>query len=150
MPAPSSRRDSKVLQLATPPAPSRVEVCPPSGWQGVLPAWHTWLKARWDELMGRPVLNARSQALLDEARLDFADALADLYTPHAEDLHERIRKARSLRELWHLRSELFSLVSLHCGQADAQARLKALNRHFPIRAAGSGFGALDSGKVARW
>lgn len=150
MPAPSSRRDSNVPQLATPPAPARVEVCPPGGWQRVLPAWCLWLKARWGVLRGHPVLGTRSQALLDEARLDFADTLADLYTPQAENLHERIRKARSLRELWHLRSELFSLVSLHRGQADAQARLKTLNRHFPIRAAGSGFGALDSGKVARW
>lgn len=150
MPARPSHRDSKPLQLATPPAPARVEVCPPSGWQRALPDWHQWLKVRWDELLGRPVASPRSQALLAEARLDFADALADLYTPQTEDLHERIRNARSLRELWHLRSELFSLVSLHRGQADAQARLKALNRHFPIRAAGSGFGALDSGKVARW
>lgn len=150
MPAPSSRRDSKVPPLATPLAPSRVEVCPPSGWQRAVPAWRLWLKTRWDELLGRPLLSARSQAMLDDARLDFADTLADLYTPQAEDLHERIRKARSLRELWHLRSELFSLVSMYHGQADAQARLEALNRHFPIRAAGSGFGALDSGKVARW
>jgi hypothetical protein len=127
-----------------------VEVCPPCGWQRALPAWRLALKAWWHELLGRPASNTRSQMLLSEARLDFADALADLYTPQAEDLHERIRNARSLRELWHLRSELFSLVSVHRGQHDAQARLNALNRHFPIRAAGSGFGALDSGKVARW
>lgn len=88
--------------------------------------------------------------MLAEARLDFADALADLYTPQADMLHERIRKARSLRELWHLRAELFRLVSLHRGQHDAQQRLGSLNRHFPIRSAGSGFAALDSGRVARW
>jgi hypothetical protein len=150
MPARSPRSDSKTLQPAPPPAPARVEVCPPCGWQRALPAWRESLKAWWDELLGRPVPSARSQALLAEARLDFADALADLCSPQAEDLHERIRQARSLRELWHLRSELFSLVSVHRGQQDAQARLAALNRHFPIRAAGSGFGALDSGKVARW
>lgn len=148
MPAPQSRRDPAVPREAT---VARLEVCPPRrGWQASLPTWRLALKARWAALFGQPPGGNRAQAMLAEARLDFADALADLYAPQAERLHERIGKARSLRELWHLRAELFRLISLHRGQQDAQARMDALNRHFPVRAAGSGFGSLDSGRVARW
>ena len=86
--------------------------------------------------------------LMDRHNASYPHDLLALQAGHVIDFYNC--NARSLRELWHLRSELFSLVSVHRGQHDAQARLNALNRHFPIRAAGSGFGGLDSSKVARW
>ena len=49
----------------------------------------------------------------------------------------------SLRELWHLRAEVFSLVSLQHSQHAADTRLAQLNRHFPSRSPRSGFGALE-------
>jgi hypothetical protein len=50
-------------------------------------------------------------------------------------LQDRIERARSLRELWHLRPELYGTVARILTQADAERRLATLNRHFPVRAA---------------
>lgn len=150
MPAPTTRRDPASLQGVATSQVARIEVCPPRGWQRSLPLWHGKLKAYWAALRGRPLASSRSQHLLAEAKLDFADALTGVYTIAAEVLMARIGQARSLRELWHLRAELFNLLSLRYGQHDAQERVLPLNRHFPTRAAGSGFGTLDSGRVANW
>ena len=38
------------------------------------------------------------------------------------------------RELWHLRADVYRLVAVHHNQAEAEARLNRLNRHFPTRA----------------
>ena len=46
---------------------------------------------------------------------------------------ERIHQARSLRDLWHLRADVFRLIAIHHNQQEAEARLLALNRHFPTR-----------------
>ena len=48
-----------------------------------------------------------------------------------------------LRELWHLRSELFRQVALQHSQFEAEQRLSRLNRHFPTRAPRSGFAPLN-------
>ena len=45
-------------------------------------------------------------------------------------VQERVRIARSLRDLWHLRPEVFRLVALRHSQAEAHQRLDRLNRHF--------------------
>ena len=64
-------------------------------------------------------------------RLEFMRALSGIRTQQAGELLDRIGRARSLRELWHLRADVFDLVS-HCrDQAEANARLTLLNRHFP-------------------
>jgi hypothetical protein len=80
---------------------------------------------------------------LPPVRQEFLDALGDL--PLNEPvlaLNERIAKARSLRDLWHLRTEVFHLVSLHHSQGEADFRLLHLNRHFPTRTPRSGFTPL--------
>jgi hypothetical protein len=59
-------------------------------------------------------------------------------------LRHRIGVAHSLRELWHLRPQVFELVALEFSQADAQACLTRLNRHFPTRSPRSGFAPLAS------
>jgi hypothetical protein len=81
---------------------------------------------------------------LTMVRFEFIGALDDIPTPQAADLAGRIRHARSLRELWHLRAEVFSVVSRHGDEAKATARLSQLNRHFPTRAARSSFGGFDA------
>ena len=53
-------------------------------------------------------------------------------------LADQIERARSLRELWHLRSDLYGLLAVQYDQAEAERRLAGLNRHFPIRAPRSG------------
>ena len=83
-------------------------------------------------------------AAVHEARLarglraiqrEFTQALADIRTQEAGALLDRIGAARSLHELWHLRADVFNLVSRHRDQFEADRRLAQLNRHFPTRVA---------------
>jgi hypothetical protein len=131
----------------------RIEVCPPAllrraglaapGWRGGLKAW---LGAGW--AAGAPIRVRPATVGLREVRDEFVQELGDIRTQEAGLLLERIRIARSLRELWHLRPEVFGLVALCHSQAEAQARLDRLNRHFPTRSPRSGFGALDGAAAA--
>ena len=52
--------------------------------------------------------------------------------------------AHSLRDLWHLRAELYHVLALNHDQREAEQRLTQLNRHFPTRAPRSGFVPLLS------
>lgn len=133
------------------PVPARVEICPPAlprvalGWRRRLTDWLAG-SCTVDEAEALEAAAERPADLtaIDAVRLEFVDALHDIGTPEAGDLAWRIRDARSLRELWHLRTELFNIVSRHGGQALATARLQRLNRHFPARAPRSGFGGFDA------
>ena len=79
-------------------------------------------------------LGERSRgAALAAARLDFDEALGDIRTSAAINVRSRIAVARSLHELWHLREEVFSLVSCRHDQARAAGRLAELDLHFPRR-----------------
>lgn len=89
-----------------------------------------------------PLQASPSADRLPPVRSDFIDSLRDLDMPEAKGLSYRIDQARSLRELWHLRSELFSLVALSHSQHEAEKRLSHLNKHFPTRAPRSGFAPL--------
>jgi len=71
---------------------------------------------------------------LSVIRLEFIACLQDVETRRAGILSIRLRRTNSLRELWHLRTEVFNAVAQHNGQAEATARLARLNRHFPARA----------------
>ena len=84
------------------------------------------LRSRWH---GGP---AKSEHLAN-ARLDFADALADVRSTMSVSALDRIAVARSLHELWHLREEVFSLVACRFDQKEAARRLESLDRHFPRR-----------------
>ncbi len=68
---------------------------------------------------------------LPDIRAEFLSTLRDLPAAACDALESRIRVSRSLRELWHLRPEVFKLVALHRDQLAAQMRLDRLNRHFP-------------------
>lgn len=124
----------------------RLEVCPPRSarrkpWYAAL---GDWLRAGWAGTTPAPTARRRgaTPAELERVRRDFSDAVDDLRTPAAGDLLDRIQDARGLRELWHLRAEVFRLVSLHHSQVEADERLAWLNRHFPTRSPRSGFGPL--------
>ena len=71
---------------------------------------------------------------LPAVRQEFLNCLADVPTLlDAQAITERIHQARSLRDLWHLRADVFRLIAIHHNQQEAEARLLALNRHFPTR-----------------
>lgn len=83
---------------------------------------------------------------LDGAREDFVNALNDVDNREACCLSMRISHAHSMQALWHLRSEVFLLISLHHSQLEAVTRLEKLSHHFPTRSPRSTFGTLiDSG-----
>lgn len=117
----------------------RVEVCPPSlrcepgtTWQ----RWLFWLLAPAPEDASLP------PSRMPAVRVDFMAALADVQSPEAQQMRDRIAHARSMRDLWHVRAELFRLIGLAHSQFEAEQRLSQLNRHFPTRAPRSQFAPL--------
>ena len=125
---------------------SRVEVCPPELWPSSL-SWHGRLQ-RWTQRavkMMAPWLPepARPVNRLTMVKAEFVDSVSDLDSDGQHRLLERIARARSLRELWHLRSSVYGEVALALSQGEAERRLAGLNRHFPMRAPRSGLMPLD-------
>lgn len=127
--------------------PARLEICPPQrplSAQAWLSRVRSWLSAGWN---GTPVQEdggADRSVVLAAARQDFFQSVVDLTLPAAVRLLDRIEFARTMRDLWHLRAEVFALVSLELSQQEADRRLALLNRHFPTRAPRSGFGGLPA------
>ena len=121
------------------PSSLRVEVLAPSLCHAPDSLWQRlmfWLLAP-APLDASPPLNR-----LPGVRGDFLQALADIKTLDAKLLGDRIRFARSLREFWHLRTEVYRVVAVACSQAEAEQRLARLNRHFPTRSPRSAFAPL--------
>ncbi|MES2715026.1 MAG: hypothetical protein V4795_04640 [Pseudomonadota bacterium] len=125
---------------------SRVEVCPPElfpsslSWRGRMQRWTSRVlhqAAPWLPEQARPVNR------LALAKTEFRDSLSDLDGPPAQNLLDRIERARSLREMWHLRSSLYGEVSMALSQAEAERRLSRLNRHFPTRAPRAALATLE-------
>ena len=122
----------------------RTEVFPPerlyraSRWRGGL---RDWLNTGWDvsrpaALDALPSPASRREATpspIAELRLAFTDALDDIETQAAQAVRDHIARARSPRELWHLRTAVYSLVATQHSESQAQRRMAELNRHFPLR-----------------
>ena len=87
-------------------------------------------------------LRPRERALA-AARSTFLSGVTDIPTARSAELQQRIRSAKGLRDLWHLRSDIFALVSHAKDQTTAQALLATLNKHFPTRSPRSGFAPLE-------
>lgn len=125
--------------LTESPAGPRLQACPPSLRQ----APDTWLQRMWFWLAApAPQDAAPPVSRLGGVRADFLAALADVDRQAGALLRRRIELSRSLRELWHLRAEVYRVVACEHSQAEAEARLADLNRHFPTRAPRSGFAPL--------
>lgn len=122
-----------------PGATTRLGLCPPSLRQAPDSAWQRllfWL------LAPAPADAAPPMNRVPAVRVEFMRAVADVDGDDADQLRNRIALARSLRELWHLRAEVFRIVGLAFTQREAESRLAVLNRHFPTRAPRSQFGTL--------
>ena len=113
-------------------SPPSLRHAPASAWQRLM----SWLLAPAPQ-DAAPPLNR-----LPSVRNEFMAALADIPTDDADRLRVRIHEARSLRELWHARAEVFRLVGITYSQGEAEQRLLLINRHFPTRAPRSQFAAL--------
>ncbi len=113
-------------------APPSLRHAPDSGWHRLM----FWLMAPAPH-DAAPPLNR-----LPRVREDFLAALVDIEHPHVPLLREHIKAARSLRELWHLRSDMFSLLAVAHSQSVAQSRLAGLSQHFPAHAQRSQWASL--------
>lgn len=126
---------------------SRLATCPPAARspgrkiQGAHWREHLgrWLDSAWPGLLGATRPADSSQVIqgvvpLARVRADFVASLIDIDTRAARAAQDRIALAASLHDLWHLRADVFDLVSRHHDQAQAECRLLLLNRHFPSRA----------------
>jgi hypothetical protein len=115
---------------------SRVEVCPPELFPSSL-SWEGRFKRLGNRLLSRisPWLPAPARPVnrLALVKREFQDSLADLELGPAQTLLDQIDRARSLRELWHLRSPVYGVVAVAHTQSVAEHRLARLNRHFPMR-----------------
>ncbi|WP_298013072.1 hypothetical protein [uncultured Aquabacterium sp.] len=134
------------------PAPRRPEVTPPSLFTAQRSGWSDWLTGFWrwlwdlEEPMRGPAVPAR---LLAGIRGEFVNAVWDLQSADATRLRTQIERARSLRELWHLRADVFRTISTHRGQLEAQQRLDGLDTHFPVRASKRSDDSRQ-GRASRW
>ena len=109
-------------------------------WLQGLREW--WCMAPWAPWASGDRIRKNLSPTLVEARREFIAMLADLAGGETMLLRTRIQRALSLRELWHLRAEVFSLVAVQRNQTEAEDRLAWLNRYFPTRSPRSGFGSL--------
>jgi hypothetical protein len=113
------------------PTTLRMNVCPPD----VCPAGDSLWSATLRWLVGGNVEVVPSlRTPLEKARAEFVAAMAGLLDIDHDDLLRRAQHARSLRELWHLRSDLYTLIARRISQFEADARLARVNQHFPSRA----------------
>lgn len=139
LPAPLKR-----LLAAAPTAAARAQVFPPDAprtTHRIAQELRAWLPTGWPQPLPRAA--RERHGALERAREDFVAAIDDLEGPRAARLAHAVQRALTLRDLWYLRAEVYSLVAGTFGQPEAEARLAPLNRHFPTRSPKSGFGALD-------
>ena len=112
------------------PTTTRMNVCPPDVCAASESLWSATL--RW--LVGGNVQDVPSlRTPLERARSEFVAALDGLLPLADNDLLRRAQHARSLRELWHLRSELYTLIARRTSQLEADVRIARVNQHFPTR-----------------
>ena len=113
------------------PTTLRMNVCPPDVCPRPESLWSATL--RW--LVGGDVDAVPAlRTPLEKARSEFVEAMSGLAEFDHCFLLRRAQHARSLRELWHLRSELYTLIARRASQFEADARLARVNQHFPSRA----------------
>ncbi len=122
------------------PLSSRIEVCPPSLRNA--PLGSAWQRLMFWLMAPAPSGSAAPLSRLPAVRDDFLQCIADVDSELATPVQTRIDVARSLRDLWHLRAEVYRLVALAHSQTEAERRVASLNRHFPTRAPRSQFAPL--------
>ncbi|RZI82734.1 MAG: hypothetical protein EOP38_15050 [Rubrivivax sp.] len=121
--------------FTTPSSLRRAEVCPPSLFSRSGPQWKQWVVGFWSWLWDLDEAPDPLPALssLVKVKSEFCAAMWDLQSVRANQVRDAIEHARSLRELWHLRADVFRAISTHRGQTEATVRIEALNNHFPVR-----------------
>ena len=115
-------------------SPPSLRHAPSSAWQRLM----FWLVAPAPH-DAAPPLNR-----LPGVQEEFQRALLGIEEAAAYAMACRISNARSLREMWHLRADIYTLIAQQYSEFEAAQRVALLNRHFPTRAPRSGFAPLAS------
>jgi hypothetical protein len=132
------------LRRPAPPTTLRIDVCPPDVCPPRDGLWRT--TRRWvTRADARQAPGLRTP--LERARAEFVGATDGFATLESDDLVRRAQHARSMRELWHLRSELYTLIARCASQHEADARLARVNQHFPTRTQRSVINAVEMALV---
>jgi hypothetical protein len=113
-------------------SPPSLRLAPESWWQRAM----LWL------MVPAPGKLAQPLNRIPAVRADFIATMADIGSEDADALRWRISQARSLRELWHLRADVFRVIGIAHSQSEAEQRVALLRRHFPARAPRSQFAPL--------
>ncbi len=143
--------DSGLGDWATTSTP-RTEVRPPSLFARSQPMWRRVMVSAWNWLWDDENLEDHPRVLqsLNQVKTEFLATVWDLQSYSAAQVRENVTHARSLRELWHLRADVFRVIAVHRGQAEANRRLDALNRHFPVKVSTPAVVAAPAGRVSHW
>jgi hypothetical protein len=130
----------------------RKEVRPPSLFARSQPMWRRWVMSAWHWLWDDEDLEDHPRVLqsLNQVKTEFLATVWDLQSYNAAQVRENVTQARSLRELWHLRADVFRIIAIHRGQAEANKRLDALNRHFPVKVSPAAAATPTTGRVSSW
>jgi len=118
----------------------RAECRPPSLCHAPDSAWQRfmfWLLAPAPQEAAPPINR------LPGVKVDFLACLNDVVNVPTSTLRTSIEAACSLRELWHLRAEVYNCVGRAHSEVEAERRLQRLNRHFPTRAPRPGAPSTD-------
>ena len=118
----------------------RMECAPPSLRHA--PEGSAWQRLMFWLLAPAPQDAAPPLNRLPGVRQEFMASMADITNDDADRVRWRVEQARSLRELWHLRADLYRVVAVALSQSEAEQRVTLLNQHFPARAPRSQFGGL--------
>jgi hypothetical protein len=129
----------------------RTQVEPPSLFSRSRPLWKAWATDFWCWLwdMEEAPRTPAPATGLRKVKAEFNTAMWDLQSLRANHVRGLVEQARSLRELWHLRADVFRVIAVHRGQIEAQLRLDALNSHFPVRSSARG-DEPRRGRVTTW
>lgn len=108
--------------------PGRSTATQDSIWQSLL----RWMPGEPDPWAGKSV-QPRSHVLLNNlsaARAQFQACMQGLSGDNIEELQRSVQRSRSLRDLWHLRTWLYTEVARTFSQQEAERRLQQLNALF--------------------
>lgn len=146
----SSVAAPSTVGITTSGGPRRNELAPPTLFSRSRPAWKQWLMGFWHWLWDLDeVPRPASTTGLARIKAEFNSAIWDLQSSRATLVRGQVEQARSLRELWHLRAEVFKVISVHRGQMEAQTRVDVLDSHFPVRSSTRGSEHRHA-KVTSW
>lgn len=151
---PHTRSATQTTQTAQPVSMSigRSEVAPPARFAAHPPAPMRWVASIWRWLwdLEAPAPKPAPLGEIRQIRAAFHAALMDMQSAKAYQVRYQIEACRSLRELWHLRADVFEIVAENRGEGEAKNRVAGLNRHFPEGPARHSRDTARSAKVTTW